>query len=218
MKKMNLIVGTMFVIFTVASALFAQLNPSGLGKVKDPIDVKAEREKLPTLGCCKCLEGSNTLDLSTIQGNNWTVNGSPVAFPTSIHGAWNLNIGSAKWVSTNINGSIGNVPQGDYEYKLQFFIPNCTIGQEVKLAGNLGADDDVKFYLDNTSSTPLSQCGGGWCFNTQNSPPAFSTTITTPGIHTLIVQVHNSGLTPSGMFMNAKLVSKCSTKLTKGEK
>jgi hypothetical protein len=46
--------------------------------------------RAPTLGCCRCLGGSNTLDLSTISSNNWTVAGNPVAFLTTIHPLWNL--------------------------------------------------------------------------------------------------------------------------------
>lgn len=171
----------------------------------------------PKLGCCKCLGESNSLDLSTTIANKWTVNGNAVAFPTAIHSLWNLPIGTAKWVSTIMTGSTGSIPGGSYEYKLQFEVPNCTIDQKVTLSGNYGGDDDVQIFLDNTTGTPISQCSGGWCFNTKNTPAPFNTTVT-PGTHTLIVKVQNSGISPSGMFVNAKLTGTCSSEMTKFKK
>ena len=171
--------------------------------------------KLPTLGCCKCLGGTNTLDLSTITTNYWTVNGNAAVFLGSINSYWNINPGPAKWVSTVTTGGVGNVNAGTYDYKLKFFIPQCVIGQRVTLAGNYGGDDDVYIYLDNTT-TPIAQCTGGWCFNTpQKTLSTFNTNVG-PGPHTLIVRINNSGPgpSPSGMFVNAKLTGACNNELT----
>lgn len=212
MKKVNLVLAILFVILTGVSSLFAQLD-RGTGKVKDPIDVRIERAKMPTLGCCKCLEGSNTLDLSTIQGNDWTVNGNPVSFLTSPSTAWNIVTGGAKWVSYNSSGATGGAP-GEYLYKLKFFVPNCAISQEIMLTGTLGADNNVTVLLDNN---PVSTCTGSYCFKAGSTAPPPINTAVGPGQHELIVKVKNeSG--PTGMFINAKLVSKCSTKLTKDER
>lgn len=171
------------------------------------------RVKVPTLGCCECLNGTNTLDLSTVAGNNWTVNGNPVAFVNPVNGLWNLDTQSVKWVSTTVNGSIGSVPVGDFEYRLSFSVPDCTIGQEVALSGFSGGDDGMEIFLDNIK---LAQCITGWCFNTQKPLTTFTSSIT-PGTHNLVVKVHNSG-GPSGMFVNAKLTSRCSNSLTKNTK
>lgn len=161
--------------------------------------------KGPTLGCCKCLGGTNTLDLSTISSNNWTVNGNPVVPVTQIHSAWNINPGPAKWVSTSAGG--GNGSAGNFDYKLNFVVPECTIQQKLTLSGNYGGDNTVTVYLDNTTN-PVSSCPGIWCFSTSHQPlPNFSTPIS-PGPHTLIVRVNNAG-GPSGMFINARLTGDC---------
>lgn len=212
-RKVSFIAVIFAAVFVFGTSMMAQVDTVSDRKIVNPKDIRVSTAKVPTLGCCKCLDGANSLDLSTVSGNDWTVNGNPVAYPTSIHSAWNLNTGTAKWVSTILSGSTGNIAEGDYEYRLKFVIPNCTINQEVMLSGNLGGDDDVKIFLDNNQ---LSQCSGGWCFNTNNPPPAFSTAVT-PGTHYLIVKVHNSS-GPSGMFVNAKLTGKCSGKLTKDNK
>ncbi len=196
---MNLIV-TILAVLVFGNLVMAQDERTS---IPGPNPIKG-----PTLGCCKCLEGGNSLDLSTVSANKWTVNSSPVAFVSPISSAWNLSTGIAKWVSTVANG---NAPAGDYEYRLAFFVPNCTIDQQITLTGNSGADNEVKVFLDTTG--PLAQCGNpGFCFKTPNGV-TFSTPVG-PGAHTLIVQVKNYGNT-SGMFVNATLTSKCSTKLTK---
>jgi hypothetical protein len=184
---------------TAAMAQIDRVRPNS-----DSIIVKG-----PTLGCCKCLGGTNTIDLSTISSNNWTVNGSPAVFLTQIHSAWNINPGSAQWISTSAGGGTGNVNSGNYDYKLNFTVAKCTIPQTVTLSGSYGGDDVIAVYLDNTTNL-ISQCAGnsGWCFNTSNAPPPIVGYPVGPGNHTILVKVSNSG-GPSGMFFNAKLTSTC---------
>jgi len=159
----------------------------------------------PTLGCCKCLGGTNTLDLSTIGSNNWTVNGNPAVVQTQINPAWNINPGPAQWVSTS--ATAGNGSTGDFDYKLSFYVPECTIKQGLTLTGNYGGDNTVSVYLDNTTNL-VSACSGIWCFSSSKQPlPTFTKTIS-PGPHTLIVRVNNAS-GPSGMFINARLTGDC---------
>lgn len=168
----------------------------------------------PTLACCQCLGGTNTLDLSTISSNNWTVNNNPVVYLTQIHPLWNINSGPAKWVSAVPGGGTGNIKAGTYDYKLRFVVPACAIKQSVTLSGNYGGDDDVYVYLDNTTNL-IAKCNQGWCFNTKNTPQPFSNFVVASGSsHTLIVRVVNGGPSPSGMFINAKLTAVCKEKLT----
>ena len=163
-------------------------------------------EPVLTLPCCKCLGGTSTLDLSTISANPWSVNGSPAVFLSAIHPLWDINPGPAQWVSTVASGGTGYVAPGLYVYKLQFVVPKCAIEQRVSITGNYGGDDDVSISLD---SNPPSQCSGGYCFNAaHHSLPTFGPWLVTPGTHTLIVNVQNSG-GPSGMFVNAKLTTTC---------
>jgi hypothetical protein len=196
-------------IFIAATSAMAQGDRAQVNQ-----DRGDARGNVATLGCCKCLGGSNALDLSTITSNSWTVTNpggltSPVVFVLPIHTAWNLNPGLAKWISTVPSGN-NSVPFGPYEYRLRFVVPQCVIEQRVVLTGNDGGDDDVDVYLDSTvPANLLSHCAGGWCFNTSNPPPPFTPRNVGPGGHTLIVKVNNSSLSPHGMFVNAKLTSTC---------
>jgi hypothetical protein len=162
----------------------------------------------PTLGCCKCLGGTNSIDLSTVSSNGWTVNGSAAVFLTAIHPLWNINPGPAKWVSTVATGGNGGVPADTYDYKLNFVVPACSIDQTVTLTGNYGGDDDVQVFLDSTGFPP---CTGGWCFNTPKKTLSTFTATVGPGTHTLTVKVKNDSLGPSGMFVNAKLTGTCTS-------
>lgn len=195
------------VLLLAASSASAQNERPRLGPaVRIPSDVRAAPA---TLGCCKCLGGTNTLDLSTVSSNKWTVNGAPVSFLSAIHPLWNLNPGPAQWVSSAANGGTGSIAPGAYEYRLDFVVPACTIGQEVTLTGNVGGDDGFDVYLD--SATPpnlLTQCATGWCFNTPKQTLHTFTRSVAPGTHTLIVKVANGG-GPSGMFVNASLTGAC---------
>jgi hypothetical protein len=151
-----------------------------------------------------------------VSTNNWTVNNNPVSFLTALHSLWNINPGPAKWLSTSPTGSTGSVAAGDYIYRLDFFVPACTIDQTVTLSGNYGGDDDVSVFLDNTSGAAISQCTGGWCFNTPHKTLSnFSSIPVSPGPHTLIVKVNNNSPSPSGMFINAKLTSACNREAIK---
>ncbi|HVF45811.1 MAG TPA: hypothetical protein VM936_22475 [Pyrinomonadaceae bacterium] len=190
-------------VLLAASSAFAQVVERRVGPA-----VRLPAELRPAaLGCCKCLGGTNTLDLSTVPSNRWTVNGGPAAFLSSIHPLWNINPGPASWVSTVATGGTGGVAAGVYEYRLDFAVPACTIGQEVTLSGNVGGDDDFDVFIDSVNGTSISQCAG-WCFNTPNNTLHTFTIPVTSGTHTLIVRVKNGG-GPSGMFVNAKLTGAC---------
>jgi hypothetical protein len=205
-RKLNPVSYALALVFLLAASSASLAQVERLGAHRARVEVQA---RAATLGCCKCLGGTNTLDLSTVSSNAWTVNnGAPVAFLTSIHPAWNVNPGPAAWVSTVATGASG-VATGDYFYRLNFIVPECTIGQDVTLKGNVGGDDDFDVYLDNTSGAPMTSCAG-WCFNTpKNTLHTFTNTgAILPGPHALIVKIHNDG-GPSGMFVNATLTGAC---------
>jgi|ERR1043166_3523868 hypothetical protein len=196
----------MFAVLVIAASSAAAQIP----RVPDIAD--GEAAPLPTLGCCKCLGGTNALDLSTISSNHWTVNGNPVVFVTTVNPFWTMNPAPASWVSTVANTTT-NVAGITYDYKLPFAVPRCTIEQRVSLSGSYAGDDDVFVYLDSPIPANLiSQCTGGWCFNISHKPiPTFANYPVLPGSHTLIVRVKNAvgGASPSGMFINAKLSGTC---------
>jgi hypothetical protein len=204
-KLSSLLAVCAFTFFVVMSSAPAQVSRS-----TEIVDTQAAA--VPTLGCCKCLGGSNTLDLSTVSSNQWTVNGSPVVFVTTVNPFWTMNPSPANWVSTVANTTT-NVPGITYDYKLAFAVPRCTIEQRASLSGSFAGDDDVFVYLDSAVPPKLiAQCTGGWCFNISHKPiPTFNNYAVGPGSHTLIVRVKNAagGPSPSGMFINAKLTGNC---------
>lgn len=217
-RKLNPVLAVLAFAFLLLAAPSAAAQGDRLGPAR-PVEVSAltvAQGRGAALGCCKCLGGANSLDLSTVGSNAWTLNGNPVAFLSAVHPAWNINPGPAKWVSAAANGATAGLPPGVYEYRLNFVVPACTIGQSVTLTGNYGADNDVAVFLDDASGPAaggnphfVSQCTGNWCFNSSKNPlPSFLNKPVSPGQHTLIVRVKNeSG--PSGMFVNATLTGAC---------
>src|SRR6185436_10183485 len=108
MSKTNTSVSALFgvILFVIsATSTMAQVDSKAQFN-QDRADV---RRKVATLGCCRCLGGTNSLDLSTISSNNWTVNGNLVSFLTTINPFWNLPTVSASWVSTVATGGTGNI-------------------------------------------------------------------------------------------------------------
>jgi hypothetical protein len=212
-RKLNLLAVLFVLTVMVIAASSAQV-------VRPTNGVDLSVPPTPTLGCCKCLGGTNSLDLSTISSNHWTVNGNPVVTVTTVNPYWTINPGPANWVSTVANSNT-NVSVGTYDYKLVFVVPRCSIDQHVTLSGNYGGDDDVYVYLDNTTpANLLSHCSGGWCFNAAHKLlSTFTNKPVGPLSHTLIVRVINGSRldppSPSGMFLNATLTGVCTKNLTK---
>lgn len=172
-------------------------------------------QRMPTLGCCRCLGGQNTLDLSTGPGNAWKVNGQPAVVVAQPNAAWSPNTNGAKWISIDPAGS--GAPNATYRYTLQFKVQKCTIPQQIVFKGlAIAADNRYKVYLSGPSgSSPVVACppaaaATGHCFTATNQLNNFATwpVAVVPGTYTLNVDVTNiSG--PSGMFLNAKLEGQC---------
>lgn len=176
-------------------------------------------ERMPTLGCCHCLGGENTLDLSTIPGNPWRVNGQPVVAVSPVNAAWTTLTNGAKWVSLNVAGSGGNGTT--YHYTLQFRVEKCTIPQSIVLKGlAAGGDNYEKVYLTGPVGAGPVACtaAGGYCFTNGNRLVNFANwPLTKPGVYTLNVDVANiSG--PTGMFLSAVLEGRCTKAPVKPEK
>lgn len=220
-RKLNVVSAALSLAFMLlaASSAFAQRDPrqpTPEVRMSPPVPIDPRIRKVPSLGCCQCLGGTNALDLSTVSSNPWTVNGGAAFFLPAPNAAWNLNPGPAQWVSTAAGGVTAVAP-GAYEYRLNFIVPACAIGQTVTLSGNYGGDNNVAIFLDDASgqadaSNPnfVAQClRSGYCFNSVHNPslPSFGRAVT-PGSHVLIVKVQNDD-GASGMFVNAKLVGAC---------
>lgn len=139
------------------------------------------------------------------------VNNSPVTILATPISAWNIPTSGAKWVSINAGGTSSGT--NTYDYKLRFAVPKCAIDQEVRLTGTVGGGNNVQVLLN---GAPISTCTNGTCFKASTAPPPFNAIVapTQNGMYELIVRVKDEGVY-TGIFINAKLVGKCSTKLTK---
>lgn len=215
--------------FAAVLGLFAGLAMTAAPQVQAQEEVQAPPrvigvppspdQKIPTLGCCRCLGGQNKLDLSTIPGNPWKVNGVPAAIIASPNPAWSTNTGGAKWIGPNAAGSGGN--NTTYRYTLQFKVEKCTIPQTITFKGNSAAGDNyIKVSLSGPSIGGPAQCNvpGGYCFTAANQLNNFAAwPVTAPGLYTLNVDVTNiSG--PTGMFVNAAVEGQCTKELVKSDK
>ena len=190
-----------------------QVQPRVIGVPPSP------DRKYPTLGCCRCLGGQNKLDLSTVPGNPWMVNGVPTAIIASPHPAWSTNTGGAKWVGPNAASAGGD--NTTYLYTLQFKVEKCTIPQTITFKGLSAAGDNyIKVSLSGPSIGGPAQCNvpGGYCFTAANQLNNFAAwPVTAPGLYTLNVDVTNiSG--PTGMFINAAVEGQCTKEPIKPEK
>jgi hypothetical protein len=199
----------------------AQVQEAPARQRPSPIDMPMPLpQKIPTLGCCRCLGGQNKLDLSTIPGNPWLVNGQPAVSVTTPNPAWSTNTGGAKWISINAAANGGN--NTTYHYTLQFKVEKCTIPQTIVFKGLSAAGDNYnKVWLTGPSGGGPVQCtvAGGYCFtaaNQLNNFAAWPVTVA-PGLYTLNVDVTNiSG--PTGMFINAVVEGQCTKEAVQPQK
>ena len=163
---------------------------------------------IASLPCCECLGKTTSLDLSTGQGGTatdplWKVNGNP-AYVTSPFPGWLT--GLAKWIQPIASATPGGVPAGTSSYTVRFMVAKCTIAMtEVSLQGKYAADNGAKVLLD---GNPIASCPGIYCFKAPDAPASFAATITTPGVHTLQIDVMNQG-GPSGLQVNATVRGQC---------
>ena len=212
---------TLAVVFSLAAGLAASLVPQAQAQTQEQeqevmqatpraVGVQSSLEqRIPTLGCCRCLGGQSKLDLSTIPGNPWLVNGLPAAAVASPNAAW-ASPGSAQWIS--INAAANGGANTTYRYTLKFKVEKCTIPQTIVLKGlAAAADNTIKVYLTGPSSGGPVSCtvAGGYCFTAANQLSNFAAwPVVAPGIYTLNVDVNNiSG--PTGMFINAVVEGQC---------
>lgn len=197
----------------------ARAQDRGVAPPRAELPVTAVDERLPTLGCCHCLGGENKLDLSTVAGVPWRVNGQPVVPVSSVNAAWATLTNGAKWVSLNAAGSGGNGTTS--HYTLQFRVEKCTIPQSIVLKGLVAAGDNYeKVYLTGPVGGGPVACtvAGGYCFTNGNRLINFAAwPLTLPGVYTLNVDVTNiSG--PTGMVLSAVLEGRCTKEAVKPEK
>lgn len=171
--------------------------------------------RLPTLLCCERGNGSR-LDLSTGQAGPvdplWKVNGGP-AYTTPPYPGWATNLGPAKWIQPVASPTpSASVAVGVLKYTVQFNVPKCGIGSQVRIDGHFAADNGAKVTFD---GNPVATCPTPYCFKAPGQP--LTVTGIGAGIHTLTFEVKNEG-GPSGLSVNAKLTRSCLTRNPVGYK
>ncbi|WP_218510008.1 hypothetical protein [Variovorax sp. dw_308] len=205
---------------SLSTAAVAQHNPDMRGPSKPSRGVlpgEGKGAKIAKLECCKCVGETASLDLSTGVAT-WIYKGS--AAPTiTPYQYWTTEVATNKTIDTgsvaswiNINNT-NSAPQGNYQYTLDFNLPDCVIGSTINIEGVFSADNDASVYLDNVNAasllgrTSVGQTanygfmnGHGGVFN--------KTVVLSPGNHKLIAVVYNDG-SFSGFQMKSKMTRKC---------
>lgn len=172
-------------------------------------------DQMPTLGCCECLGGQNTLDVSTVPGVPWRVDGQPTVHVAVPNVAWSTQTNGALWISGNADAEGSSTI---HQYTLAFRVEKCTIPQTIVFNGIAAAGDDtLKVFLTGPGNAGPAQCtSAGYCFATVNQLNNFATWPVTggPGVYTLEVEVLNHG-GPTGMFLSGTLEGTCTNAAVK---
>lgn len=163
--------------------------------------------KLP---CCRCLDGSATeikIDTGLVPWRVTTPQSSiqQIAVPVaSIPGSWTTLLAPAVWI-----GPPGQPEDiGDYEYELQFYVPNCRIPSDINVIGRAAADNRANIFLDSTSASPPLVPG----FTTGDVTAFTAGPVTGTGIHKLRFVVTNDG-GPTGLVVRATIIVRCPEEL-----
>jgi hypothetical protein len=150
--------------------------------------------------CCQCADGSTKqVDLSTGIAP-WRVTG-PSSGPSQLvigggNSAWTASLPPAAWVVPP------GAPQtvGNYQYTLQYNVPQCVIPANTVMTVQFASDDGATIAGTSFTSSGFAA----------SSIPTFTlpATFTTPGPHTLIVNVNNvTG--PTGLLVRATITTRC---------
>ena len=163
------------------------------------------------------LSKTRPIDLSTVDGNGWTVNGYPAVTQTVLSAQWDLPTSFANWISATPNASTYGLAPGLYVYRLDFFVPRCSVAHQLFIAGNYGGDNRVKISIQANYRQPIASCVGfGTCANSRAPPRPFNVALHTrtnwpAHYRSIVVEVENAGMkpSPSGLFVNAQVSSTC---------
>ena len=155
--------------------------------------------------CCRCVDGS-TLSVSVNTGTApWTVT-TPAPVSTGLAGpatnpAW-ATLSPATWVGF----PDGDSPAGTYIYELRFKITGCVIPSQFTLTGHFAADNDGRlFVLPYAAALRVTPLGIGF---QQGSVTSLSWGMTSPGLYTLRVAVHNDD-GPTGLLLRGAITVSC---------
>lgn len=166
--------------------------------------------KLP---CCRCLDGTATeipIDTGVAQ---WRVTPPGSAYQLAavpippVPGAWTILLGPpAVWIGAP--GAPETV--GDYEFELQFYVPDCLIPAEILVNGQAAADNRADIWLDTTFTGITVPSYDNLGITSFVAGP-----VSGPGIHRLRFVVTNDG-GPTGLVAKGFIVVHCPRELEHG--
>lgn len=176
------------------------------------VPVKDQILCMPRLPCCRCLDGTATEIGINTGSAAWRVK-SPLsqyqqpAVPIPIiPGSW-ASLPPAVWI-----GAPG-APEavGDYEFELQFYVPDCVIPAQIYATGQAAADNRAVIYMDSNTSPSGSVPG----FDTNNITPFTAGPYVGAGIHRLRFVVTNDG-GPTGLLVRGVIRIQCPREIEHG--
>lgn len=165
------------------------------------------------LPCCRCLDGTATeipIDTGTAA---WRVTPPGALYQQAavpippVQGAWADLLGPAVWI-----GAPGAPEtEGDYEFELQFYVPDCVIPAQIYVSGRAAADNRADIFLDSNTSP------AGHVLGYDNANIAAFTVgpVSGPGIHRLRFVVTNDG-GPTGLIVHGAILVRCPRQLEHG--
>ena len=165
--------------------------------------------KLP---CCRCLDGTATeisIDTGaapwrvTPPGSSYQLAAVPIP---PVAGAWTNLLGPAVWIGAP--GAPETV--GDYEFELQFYVPDCLIPAEIYIKGRAAADNRADVFLD--ANPPGGHIPG---YDNLNVAAFTIGPVSGAGIHRLRFVVTNDG-GPTGLIVQGVIVVQCPRVLEHG--
>src|SRR3954470_2282602 len=168
---------------------------------------------VPQLPCCRCLDGTTTEIKIDTGFASWRVTSplSPYQQPAvpipTVPSVWANLLAPAGWV-----GAPG-APEavGDYEFELQFYVPDCVIPADINVSGRAAADNHALIFLD-ANTTPVATVPN---YSNGGITAFVAGPVTGSGIHKLRIVVTNEG-GPTGLIVNAGITVRCPRDLEHG--
>jgi hypothetical protein len=152
----------------------------------------------------------------------WTVVQQPstplTPFTTAAYSApslWLPNSANARWIQPAAGGAPINLPVATYVYSTQFTTPvDPYLYTSITITGNFAADDTALVQLNGITIATCTSTATIACFHSLQAIPVgvglpmFNRI--SPFLNTLTVQVKNTSVGPSGLFVQAQVIAVCS--------
>lgn len=162
-----------------------------------------------------------TMNLSTGQNPQWTVNSGPAYSTAPLPSSWLTPSGGVNWIQPVNSPAPQLLPSGNYQYRVPFTLLNPALYSSIQVTGSYAADNKATLSM-NTITCPGCSCQPTLFVNCFSSWHPFTITQTSaiPSSNTLDVTVYNNptggtppGPTYTGLVVNATLRAVCKKKI-----